>query len=143
MNQSVFPDPELSTQAAPSTRRIQPRPERILETVTRCVARDFGLDPGALLTPTRGAPGVALARQVAMYLVHVGFAQNFAAIGRMFHRDRTTVAHACRVIEDGRDDDRFDRRLAALECACRGLPGGAGEGYPRRSRGSRLPEGRR
>lgn len=88
--------------------------------VTICVARDFGIDANALSAATRGAPRVALARQVAMYLLHVGFALSFEAIGRMFGRDRTTVSHACRVIEDGRDDIWLDCRLAALELACCG-----------------------
>jgi hypothetical protein len=38
----------------------------------------------------------------------------------MFGRDRTTVSHACRVIEDSRDDIWLDCRLAALELACNG-----------------------
>lgn len=96
--------------------------ERLLRFVTRCVARDFQLDQGALLVPTRGAPQVAFARQVAIYLAHVCFGLSFAAIGRMFHRDRTTVSHACRVIEDRRDDRELDRRLAALERICRRSP---------------------
>lgn len=99
-----------------------PSPERVLRFVTLCVARDFELDQGALLVPTRGAPQVAFARQVAIYLMHVCFGLSFAAVGRMFHRDRTTVAHACRVIEDRRDDRELDRRLAALERACRRSP---------------------
>jgi chromosomal replication initiation ATPase DnaA len=82
------------------------------------VTRDFGVDPGCLMAPSRGSPRVSLARQVAMYLCHVAFAMSFAAIGRAFGRDRTTVAHACRVIEDRRDDIWFDRRIAALERAC-------------------------
>ncbi|MBN8963260.1 MAG: DNA replication initiation protein [Rhizobiales bacterium] len=94
-------------------------PEQVLRFVTLRVARDFGLDQGALLRPTRGTPQVAFARQVALYLTHVCFGLSFAAVGRMFHRDRTTVAHACRVIEDRRDDRELDRRLAALERACR------------------------
>jgi hypothetical protein len=40
-------------------------------------------------------------------------------IGRAFGRDRTTVAHACRAIEDRRDDIWFDCRLATLELICR------------------------
>ena len=88
--------------------------------VTACVARDFGIDAKALSAAKRGAPRVALARQVAMYLLHVGFALSFETIGRMFGRDRTTVSHACRVIEDGRDDIWLDCRLAALELACCG-----------------------
>jgi chromosomal replication initiation ATPase DnaA len=53
-----------------------------------------------------------------MYLAHVGFALSFEAIGRAFDRDRTTVSHACRVVEDSRDDARLDRRLAMLETTC-------------------------
>jgi chromosomal replication initiation ATPase DnaA len=83
------------------------------------VAEEFGLDAAAMISPTRGAPHAAYARQVAMYLAHVGFALSFEAIGRAFDRDRTTVSHACRVVEDSRDDVRLDHRLAALEAMCR------------------------
>lgn len=96
--------------------------ERVLRFVTLCVARDFELDQGVLLVPTRGAPQAAFARQVAIYLAHVCFGLSFAAVGRLFHRDRTTVAHACRVIEDRRDDCELDRRLVALERMCRRSP---------------------
>ena len=71
-----------------------------------------------MISPTRGAPHAAYARQVAMYLAHVGFALSFKAIGRAFDRDRTTVSHACRVVEDSRDDVGLDHRLAALEAMC-------------------------
>jgi chromosomal replication initiation ATPase DnaA len=94
--------------------------------ITLCVAHDFWLDQDALLVSTRGAPQAAFARQVAIYLAHVCFGLSFAAVGRMFQRDRTTVAHACRVIEDRRDDRDLDRRLTALERACRRAPAGAG-----------------
>ncbi len=97
--------------------------ERVLWFVTLRVARDFELDQDDLLVATRGAPQAAFARQVAIYLVHVCFGLSFAAVGRMFHRDRTTVAHACRVVEDRRDNRELDRRLSALERACRRAPG--------------------
>ncbi|MGN6286207.1 MAG: helix-turn-helix domain-containing protein [Afipia sp.] len=86
--------------------------------VLACVTHDFRVDPGCMMAPSRGSPRVSLARQVAMYLCHVAFAMSFAAIGRAFGRDRTTVAHACRAIEDRRDDIWFDCRIAALERAC-------------------------
>jgi Bacterial dnaA protein helix-turn-helix len=94
-------------------------PERTCQWVAFCVARDFGLEPIDLFGPTRGAPGVAFARQVAMYLAHTGFALSFEKVSRVFGRDRTTVSHACRVVEDGRDDVWLDWRLAALELFCR------------------------
>jgi chromosomal replication initiation ATPase DnaA len=79
---------------------------------------DFGLEPGCLMAASRGSPRISLARQVAMYLCHVALAMSFEAIGRAFGRDRTTVSHACKVIEDRRDDIWFDCRIAALERAC-------------------------
>jgi len=128
-----------------TSRRIKtdPSPDCIVHAVTGRVAGEFGLDPAALLAPTRGAPEIAFARQVAMYLAHVGFALNFAAVGRMFARDRTTVAHACRVIEDCRDDRRFDHRLAALERACEQLSGRREMTRERRSRPQILAEAER
>jgi chromosomal replication initiation ATPase DnaA len=50
-----------------------------------------------------------------MYLAHVTFGLSFSEIGTLFDRDRTTVAHACRVIEDLRDDPAMDKALAILE----------------------------
>lgn len=101
---------------------------RVCRDVTLCVAQDFGLDPAAMTASKRGAPRVAFARQVAMYLAHVGFALSFETIGRVFRRDRTTVSHACRVIEDRRDDIWLDCRLAALELMCRANPDADREG---------------
>jgi hypothetical protein len=59
----------------------------------------------------------AFIRQVAMYLAHVGFGLSMARVGRAFGRDRTTVVHACHVIEDRRDEVRFDALLDHLEQA--------------------------
>nr|MCU0605821.1 hypothetical protein [Desulfobacterales bacterium] len=64
---------------------------------------------------TRGRARVALARQIAMYLSHVAFRVSLTDVGRIFGRDRTTVSHACAVVEDLRDDPRFDRILDLLE----------------------------
>jgi hypothetical protein len=105
--------PENSSATAPST------PRRTCQWVAFCVARDFGLDMAALFAPTRGAPRAAFARQVAMYLAHTGFALSLERISRIFGRDRTTVSHACHVVEDGRDDIWLDCRLEALELFCR------------------------
>jgi chromosomal replication initiation ATPase DnaA len=87
--------------------------------VAFCVARDFGLEVSDLFGPTRGAPRVAFARQVAMYLAHTGFELGFATISRVFDRDPTTVSHACHIVEEGRDDLWLDCRLEVLELFCR------------------------
>lgn len=81
----------------------------------RLVAGAFDLRPDDLRGSTRGCARVALARQVAMYLARVSLGLTLSEAGRLFGRDRTTAAHACRVIEDRRDDPRFDARLAVIE----------------------------
>lgn len=54
---------------------------------------------------------------VAMYLAHTGLGYTMSEVGHLFSRDRTTVAHACQVIEDRRDDPMFDHTLDLLEWA--------------------------
>ena len=69
----------------------------------------------SLRNPNRGRRPVALARQTAMYLAHVAFGLTFTRVGICFGRDRTTVRHACALIEDRRDDPTVEFGLSALE----------------------------
>ena len=94
-------------------------PERTCHWVAFCTARDFALELTDLFMPTRGSPRAAFARQIAMYLANTSFELSFETISRVFDRDRTTVSHACRVVEDGRDDIWLDCRLEALDLFCR------------------------
>lgn len=87
------------------------------EAIEQAVIQVFGIAYSDLRRSTRGRAKVALARQVAMYLAHVGCGMSLTETGRLFARDRTTVAHACNVIEDRRDDPIFDRALDLLEWA--------------------------
>lgn len=106
---------------------VQPaRPLRVAATaqmkcerVAAVVAQDFAVDRATLFARTRSLPRDALARQTAMYLAHTVFAISFGKIGRIYGRDRTTVAHACRRIEEARDAGGFDERLRRLEVRCR------------------------
>jgi chromosomal replication initiation ATPase DnaA len=69
-----------------------------------------------------------------MYLAHVGFGLSMAEVGRAFGRDRTTVVHACHLIEDRRDEVRFDQMLDHLEqAATRCAPPAASTGKLRRT----------
>ena len=52
-----------------------------------------------------------------MYLAHVTCGATLTEIGILFERDRTTVAHACGVVEDRRDDPDLDCKLDSLERA--------------------------
>jgi hypothetical protein len=54
-------------------------------------------------------------RQIAMYVCHVALRMSFRDIGKAFGRDRTTVGHACHVVEDRRDDAAFDEFVSAIE----------------------------
>jgi len=74
-----------------------------------------------LRAPTRRRVEVAFARQVAMYIAHAAFGMRYLAIGRLCGRDHTTVAYACRVVEQRRDDPDFDRMLQLLEALCRDM----------------------
>ncbi|WP_377846441.1 helix-turn-helix domain-containing protein [Bosea sp. UC22_33] len=70
-----------------------------------------------LRAASRGRKSIALARQTAMYLAHVAFGLSLTRVGICFGRDRTTVRHACALIEDRRDDPALEFGLAALEVA--------------------------
>jgi hypothetical protein len=54
-------------------------------------------------------------RQIAMYVCHVALQIPLLDIGIAFGRDRTTVSHACHVVEDRRDDAAYDEFVAAVE----------------------------
>jgi chromosomal replication initiation ATPase DnaA len=83
--------------------------------VAYTVCSAFLVPPTKFHSRTRSIARVARARQVAIYLAHVGFGLSYAEAGRLFGRDRTTAAYACRLIEDRRDDPRFDASLDCLE----------------------------
>ncbi len=71
----------------------------------------------------RGTRPAAFARQTAMYLCHVACGMSLSRVGRAFRRDRSTVSHACHVIEDRREDPRFDAWLEGMEACLRLAPG--------------------
>jgi hypothetical protein len=79
------------------------------------VTRVFEVEMNLMRLPTRGRARVALARQVAMYLAHVGCGLSLTETGELFDRDRTTVAHGCYVVEARREDPGFDRAMELLE----------------------------
>lgn len=83
------------------------------------VAAVFGVSPDLLRSQTRSSADVATARQIAMYIAHVGFGLSLTEVGPLFGRDRSTVGYACRAVEDRREDPRFDGLLAAIEVATR------------------------
>jgi chromosomal replication initiation ATPase DnaA len=97
--------------------------------IEQAVASVFSVPVPELRSRTRCRASAAFARQVAMYLAHVGFGLSFTCVGRLFQRDRTTVAHGCGIVEDKRDEPGFDLALSIVESVLRArvatAPGGA------------------
>lgn len=89
----------------------------VQEIVERTVVTVFGVPLNELRATTRRKAHIASARQVAMYLAHVTCGLTLTEVGTLFGRDRTTVAHACGVVEDRRDDPCFDRCVEHMEGA--------------------------
>jgi hypothetical protein len=83
--------------------------------VEHAVATTFQVPLRELRARTRRRAPIAFARQVAMYLAHVAYGLTLTEVGILFTRDRTTVAHACGIVEDRRDDPVFDIFLDHLE----------------------------
>lgn len=95
--------------------------QRLCDLVTLATAAAFAVPVAEINARSRRTPTIAFARQSAMYLAHVAFGLSFSEVGRRFGRDRTTAAHACRLIEERRDDPAVDAVLGSLESACGAL----------------------
>jgi chromosomal replication initiation ATPase DnaA len=80
------------------------------------------VEPVDVSARTRGSAEAAAARQLAMYLAHVATGMSLSRVAYAFGRDRSTVAHACRAIEDRRDDPAFDAQVEMLEDVLREAP---------------------
>ena len=111
----------LETLASPRHRPQLPAQAdvaRICWLLESATAAAFGVPVDELRAPSRRSADVAFARQSAMYLAHVTLGLSYNAVGTMFHRDRTTAAYACQLVEDRRDDPAVDMLLQTLEGVC-------------------------
>lgn len=96
---------------------------------TGVTAYALGLPAETIRTLARGRSEAAFGRRVAMYLCHVGFEMSFSRVSLAFGRDRSTVGHACRLVEARRDDPVFDAWIDALETALRETPAPRGQAF--------------
>jgi hypothetical protein len=94
--------------------------------IEQTAAHAFDIEPELLSFPSRGRARIALARQAAMYVAHVGLSLSLTQVGQLFDRDRTTVAHACAIVEQRRDDVAFDRAITLVERLVRIMCGSPG-----------------
>lgn len=87
------------------------------DVIEQAVAAVYSIPLSELRAQTRRKANIAFARQVAMYLAHVVCGLSLTEVGILFGRDRTTVGHACGLVEDRRDDPAFDLLMEHLEGA--------------------------
>lgn len=87
----------------------------LCEAMIDITAALFNVSSKDIRRPGRSSLGVSRVRQVAMYVTHVVLKLSMSEIGRAFGRDRTTVLHACHLVEDLRDDEDFDRIIVMTE----------------------------
>ncbi len=106
---------EQKTVGWPELQELGDRQLIIAELVNRIVAISFDMEPGDILSRQRGTAEIARARQVTAYLLHTGLSMKLTEVAKYFSRDRTTISHACRLVEDLRDKPFFDQRLHACE----------------------------
>ncbi len=75
----------------------------------------FGVSGTELRSPLRCRREVARVRQIGMYVAHTAFGMVMSEVAAGFGRDRTTVMHACHLVEDMRDDTEFDAIVSTFE----------------------------
>lgn len=95
-------------------RRVTLR-DRIARAAIELCCSAYGVSIHEMLLAGRSRASAAYARQVAMYLSHVVGGITLGELSAAFQRDRSTVGHACHIIEDRRDSPVFDREVEALE----------------------------
>ncbi|HZX86300.1 MAG TPA: helix-turn-helix domain-containing protein [Reyranella sp.] len=81
----------------------------------RLAAKAAGVPLDEVLHAQRGCRDSAAARALAMYLAHVGLGVSMRRVALGFNRHRSTVAYACRRIEERREVAGWDRWVDALE----------------------------
>ena len=87
----------------------------ICESILDILSALFNVSGRELRQPGRTSTSVSRVRQIGMYVTHVNMGLSMAEVGRGFGRDRTTVMHACHLIEDMRDDAEFDQVVRMTE----------------------------
>ena len=98
-----------------SSKRRDEVTQEMCECLIDIVAALFSVSSKELRKPGRTSDSVSRVRQIAMYVAHVVLRLTQGEVGRGFGRDRTTVIHACHIVEDLRDEAEFDRTVLMVE----------------------------
>lgn len=96
-----------------------PRPltaeRRLLCMIVRQLTEELLRSTGLESDQDPGRRATSHVRQVAMYVCHVAYSMPMGEVAEAFGRDRSTVGHACRMVEDRRDDRAYDTFVAIVE----------------------------
>lgn len=113
--QRPSPDPTMPgfVWQAPLSRRLSDR--TVCRVVRQVVAELIMLSGDRVLARRDRRRMACHVRQISMYVCHVALSMPQQDIAAAFGRDRTTVGHACHVVEDRRDDPFFDDFVSAAE----------------------------
>lgn len=109
------PIPSLTPSSVPLS------PSRPSQIAARLAAEASARPLDDVFHPHRLNSASAGARALAMYLAHVGLGVSMSVVARDFGRHRSTVAHACRKIEERREVAGWDRWVERLENDARAL----------------------
>jgi chromosomal replication initiation ATPase DnaA len=95
-----------------------PRREEVMEiceAMQDVLAACFSVSGRELRAQGRCRAEICRVRQIGMYVAHVIAGLTMLEVGIGFQRDRSTVAHACHLVEDLRDDPEFERVILMIE----------------------------
>ena len=119
------PSSHFGSQKSGQNQALRPAAEVHAATACRMaqeiVSAFFEVPIADIRRPTRAISPVCDARHVAMYLANVVFQISLSRMAPSFGRDRTSIAHAVRRVEDRRDDTEFDALLCRLEVLARAV----------------------
>ncbi|MFN7104018.1 MAG: helix-turn-helix domain-containing protein [Pseudorhizobium sp.] len=109
-------EPDLSGEIVRQPPRDRRLSDRTICRVVRHMVSELLLLLGDRMLVRRDRRRLAChVRQISMYVCHVALRMPQHDIAVAFGRDRTTVGHACHVVEDRRDDRVFDEFVSAVE----------------------------
>ncbi|HMQ58471.1 MAG TPA: helix-turn-helix domain-containing protein [Rhizobiaceae bacterium] len=87
----------------------------ICDGVIDIMAAIFNVPGKELRESGRPTREIGRIRQIGMYAANTALGLSMAAVARGFGKDRSTVVHACHLIEDMRDDASFDALIGKVE----------------------------
>ncbi|MCO6048617.1 chromosomal replication initiator DnaA [Mesorhizobium sp. RP14(2022)] len=108
-------DTAFEPASAPQPKKRDERVLSLCEGMIDIAAALFSVSGRELRRGGRRSLPVARVRQIAMYVAHTVLGLSMKEVGRGFGRDRTTVLHACHLVEDMRDEEEFDRHVVLTE----------------------------